>query len=163
MNFLIGFSLLVASALIGCAIANGYKRRLNFLRDMDAFILYLQVNCAFLQDSVKKVLNTQQTQYGADFNQFLCSLGENLDKCEEFLSNWQRTQKIVSKDEAKFVVEFWRNFGKLDSFSQMEAIKSSKQEMDEKLKATRQLVSEKGMMSIKLGVVLGIGLFIICV
>ncbi len=163
MNFLIGLGLLFAATLGGFAISNGYKRRLNFLNDMDSFLGYMQGNCAFLQDSIKRVLVTQKAAYGDDFNKFLSEMLDNLDKREAFLGEWQTTQKIISSDEAKFVVEFFSNLGKLDSFTQIDAIKNAKSSFEEKLQKSKELVNTKGTMSVKLGIIMGIGLFIICV
>lgn len=163
MNILLGLVLLATASLSGFAFANGYKRRLNFLSDMDNFLLFLRGNCAFLQDSIQKILDTQKTAYSADFNKFLSDLNAHLNKREEFFIEWQNSQKLISKDEAKFIAEFFLNFGKLDSLGQIEVIENAKQTLEEKLQKSKQLVSVKGVMSVKLGVILGIGLFIICI
>lgn len=163
MNFLISFVLLIVATLIGFAFASGYRRRLRFLQNMDSFLQSMLSNCCFLQDSVKRVLDNQKGTYGADFNHFLSELNDNLDKRDVFLLKWQNTQKIISDDEAKFVVDFFLNLGKVDSFTQVDDIKNSKQTLQEKLQDSKQLVNSKGTMSIKLGIVMGIGLFIICI
>lgn len=163
MNFVIGLALLLLASLFGIGIANGYKRRLKFLCDMDSFLLFLQGNCAFLQDSFRKVLTSQKSVYGIDFNQFLSDLETNLDKRDKYLSEWQSTQKIISKDEAKFIAEVLLNFGKLDSSSQIEELKNAKRNWNEKIQSARVLTNSKGTMATKLGIILGIGLFIIVV
>ncbi len=163
MNFVIGLALLMISSFLGFALASGYKRRLKFLCDMDNFLMFLQGNCAFMQDSFLKVLSSQKSTYGQDFNQFLNNLDKNLNNREKFLGDWQNTQKIISKDEAKFIAEFLLNFGKLDSISQIEEIKSAKQNFTGKLQSASKLVGTKGTMATKLGIILGIGLFIIVI
>ena len=163
MNSLIGLGLLFVASLGGFAIANGYKRRLRFLNDMDSFLGYMQSNCAFLQDSIKRVLVMQKEAYGDDFNKFLGEMLDNLDKRDAFLDKWRSAQNLISIDEAKFVVEFFSNLGKLDSLTQVGAIKSAKDSFQEMLQKAKQLVNTKGTMSVKLGIIIGIGLFIVCV
>lgn len=163
MNFLLGLVGMLGAIILGVAMSSGYKRRLNFLSDMSAFLQVMQNNCSFLQNSVRQVLVEHKEGVGEDFGKFLGELETNLDKRDEFLTKWQSTQKIISKDEAEFVANFFSNIGKLDSFAQIDAIKNSQSVFEEKLQKAKNLVSTRGMLSVKLSIVVGIGVFIICV
>ncbi len=163
MNFLLGLLGLIGAVVLGVAMSAGYKRRLNFLSDMGAFLQVMQNNCSFMQNSVKQVLADQKGSFGEDFGKFLGELETNLDKRDEFLAKWQAEQKIISKDEAEFVANFFLSVGKLDSFAQIDAIKNSQSVFEEKLQQAKKLVSTKGMLSVKLSIIVGIGVFIICV
>lgn len=163
MNFLLGLCAMLGTSCIGYALSHGYKRRLYFLQDMSTFLQAIQSNCAFLQNSFRQVLLEQKNKYTADFDKFLAELCDRLDERKEFLAEWQSKQKVVSKDEAGFIADFFLNFGKLDSLSQIDAIRHAQASFEEKLQKSKQLVSTKGTLSTKLGVIAGIGLFIICI
>jgi len=163
MSLCIGIILLVLSSGVGVSIANGYKRRSKFLNDFDSFLQIMLSNCSFLQEPLKRVLETNKGRFGRDFDAFLADFYKNLDTKEEFLFDWRKTQRIVSVDEASFVEGILSSVGRLDCFSQIDEIKNAKETLKEKLKNACEIVKTKGIMSTKLGIIVGTGLFIICI
>lgn len=161
MNFLLGVAVLVGSVVLGFAISCGYKKSHSLLDDFYKFLEYLEGNCAFLQDSVKKILSTKRGAYGSDFNELLQGLATNLDDKERFLGEWQAKQKLVTSEQAQFIVEFFMQLGRLDCDSQITAIKNAKSNFLVHLQKSMQKTTEKSLLSTKLGVICGIALFII--
>lgn len=161
MNWLIGAMLMILSTLVGYATAHAYKKSYTFINDFCSFLQFLESNCAFLQDSLKNILENCKAMYNTDFNAFLTGLYQNLDSKEEYLNNWKNSQKIISKDEATKICDFFSQFGRLDCDTQISAIKSSAENFAKVKQVWGEKVNKKGSLTTKLGLVCGVALFII--
>ncbi len=160
MNFLIGAILLAICVFVGFKVASTYKKKLNFVTDFKSFLNILETNIMFTQDNLNKILTESKNTFHKEFSDFLTKYISNQQNSIEMLNKWKSEQNLLDNDTAEVVYNFMSNLGRNDSNSQLQAIKQSNEFLNSHMdKVSKE--QTKGSMSLKLGIMGGLALFII--
>ncbi len=152
--------MLAGSVIVGLALANGYKKNLSFILDLSQFMEKLESNFTFQRDTLTTILKNNKSNFGPEFNSFLNEYESNLNN-PDFLSTWSKNEKSIPKEIKSFVVDLFSSLGKSDCQTQVSLISTSRKELDLLLEKSRKKVNGEANLSQKLGVVLGLALFIL--
>ena len=157
MNFIIGFVLLGLCVFAGYRVASSYRRKLNFVNDFKNLLNFLETNIMFTQDNLNKILTEKKDIFHKDFQEFLAKY---LDY-QNILNEWKKEQNVVDSDTAQVVENFMIGLGRNDSESQIQSIKQAKEILNGHIEKVTKEQQSKGAMSMKLGIMGGLALFII--
>ena len=150
MNFLLGVVLLCGASFVGVKIAGNFRNELAYLHDFEKFLSLFEANLRFSRKPVSEFILDIECGFKPMFRQVLT----------DFLN---REFQEKSTFEAEMLVkEFFLNIGHSDVDTQINLIKQTRCKLEE-LKQKCLPNQKKGELSIKLGIMCGVGLFIIVV
>lgn len=160
MNVIIGGLLLAVSTFVGLKIADSYRKKLLFAQDFVGLLDLIETNILFMQDDLKKFLESKKDNFHKEFKAFLENFINNLNDSSVCLDNWKKEQNITSQETAELLVNFMKGLGRNDSTTQLQIIEQTKSILQKHL-TQAQSEQKKGHLYSRLGIMGGLALFII--
>lgn len=141
-----------------------YKSRQYFFQNIYDFCGYLQSEISFLKTDIKTLLNKKNDSYGSNFNKVLMSYEKALKDIDNFRNNFRNELDkvaILKDDEKEQLCDFFEILGTSNSFDQLAQIGDFKSKFSSILGFSKQENQKYGSMSVKLGILFAVAIFII--
>ncbi|MBQ0017319.1 MAG: hypothetical protein KBT30_01650 [Clostridiales bacterium] len=141
-----------------------YKSRQYFFQNLCEFCSYMESQISFLKMDLKSVVESKKGSYSKDFNSLLCSYQKILEVKENFNEDFKLALSkiaILKEDEKTKLFTFFDMLGKSNIVDQMAQIQSFKNDFSQNLSTTEKENNKYGTMSVKLGLLLAVALFVI--
>lgn len=140
-----------------------YKSRHYFFENCCDFCANLQTKISYLKQDILGVIN-EKNNYHTDFNKLLNAYKkalENLSTFDESLKKDIEKLAILKLDEKDKIFSFFAILGKSSEQDQIQQIQNFQQQFMQKKDETKDENVKYGGLSVKLGLLLAFGVFVI--
>lgn len=161
MISLVGGGLLfIACFYIGLGLRRYYRIRKDLLMDFSSFLDQIESKIRFLNVTVPDLLKEGKNDCKAEFKAILAAQEKNLTLKEER----EKVKSVYLSEKSNDILDnFLFTLGTTDLATQLNAIESAKVSVSQELTLAEKDMVNKGALSYKLAVLLGIALLIIVV
>lgn len=165
IKILIILTIALLIVFISYAFYSYYKHRKIYYQNVCDFCAYLCSQIGYLKTDLIKLIEQRQLTYQKEFsytlNAFKQSLATNNFQTQFFNSLQKIT--ILTPSEIEKIFNFFDCLGKTNQVEQLALITSYKHDFENKLKNTNDEISKKGMINLKLGILLAVAVFVILI
>lgn len=162
MNFLISLIISILSGLVVMSFSHKYYNKAKFFNAFNVFLQTVCTNTQFFQDDIKKIIsNTPQnssTPYNTIINSYLQFLTDN--NKQTLLQSINSLTELSALDKEKICLFFYE-LGHTDNTTQLNSIQALQKHIAERIQETKQEINTKAVLIQKLGIVLGMAIFIL--
>lgn len=155
----------VGMVYIGFGILRFYQGRKKFFEDLTLFCNKLCVDISFSKENLKTIINQNIDSYGKNFKSVLQGYLKYLETNENALSieNLFKKSSIQKDDEKEFILQFFKDLGRLDASNQVLEIQNYKEQFEISRKNAEEENKKFGGLSLKLMILFGILVVIILI
>lgn len=162
MNILISLIISILSGLVVMSFSHKYYNKAKFFNAFNVFLQTVCTNTQFFQDDIKKIINAMpqnnNASYNALINSYLKFLSEN-DR-QKLSQNISTLTELSALDKEKICLFFYE-LGHTDNTTQLNSIQALQKHIAERIQETKQEINTKAVLIQKLGIVLGMAIFIL--
>ncbi len=162
MNILISLTISILGGLVVVSFSYKYYNKAKFFNAFNVFLQTIYANMQFFQDDIKKIINTMpqnnNTSYNTLVNSYLKFLAEN-DR-QKLAQNISALTELSALDKEKICLFFYE-LGHTDNTTQLNSIQALQKHIAERIQETKQEINTKAVLIQKLGIVLGMAIFIL--
>lgn len=150
---------------ISCAFYTYYKRRKNYYQNICDFCFYICSQIGYLKTDLIQLIQQKTSSYQKEFNYTLNAFKNSLvsKKYQKEFENSLKTISILSQSEIEEIINFFNNLGKTNQSEQLSLIETYKQNFENRLKNANDEISKKGIVNLKLGILLAVTVFVILI
>lgn len=141
-----------------------YKSRQYFFQNLYDFCGFLQSEISFLKTDIMALLDKKNESYDINFNKVLnCYKNalKNIDSFRVDFSEGISKISILKQEEKEKLCDFFEILGSSNSLDQLAQIGDFKSQFSSLLTYSKQEHQKYGAMSIKLGLLLALAIFIV--
>ena len=146
MNLLLGIMLLCGASVVGVWVANRFRQDLTLAHDFERFLIAFETNLSFSRGTIAEFVKSVSNGLSPQFRAILS---------DNTALSFVRNEEL----RALFRV-FFTSIGRTDATTQLSQIQETKRLLND-LNYSLKKNEKQGALSQKLGVLGGIGLFII--
>ena len=163
LNIIAGGILFLSSAYIGLQIKRHYRRRRDFFADAVEFIDTLSDEIAFLKTPLPRIIarfcDTKKSDFTYALTAYASLINEGKATEIQSLAAALNLNKL-SNPEKDIVLGLLSGLGKTDADTPLVTLKNYRAKLEAALKVCENQYKTTGMLSYKLGVLIGIGIMI---
>ena len=141
-----------------------YKQRQMFFENLCEFCNYMQTEIGFLKTDISESINKFNNCFSKDFSKvlqlYLTTLRNSQNFYDDFTDSLSKLNLLKTNEKEK-IYSFFNNLGKSSQQEQIAQIENFKNDFISELSCTKDDNKKYGAVSLKLGMLLSLAIFII--